>query len=374
MEKRSPRYFVPFMIVALLALLAALWAGLVRLAWPLPPLFGGLPAAHGPLMVSGFLGTVIALERAVALANVMQAGQRRFLFAAPALAGLGTVALLAGLPVWVSGLLWVLASAGLLALNAIIIRHQTALFTLVMGVGALFWLVGNGLWLAGLPVYRVIPWWAGFLLLTIAGERLELSRMLRLSSRALALFAMTIVLLVAGALGSVWAVYAEAIQVLAGGMMALALWLLWYDVARRTVRRSRVTRFIAVCLLLGYGWLLVSGFLGFVVGGATAGFHYDAFLHTLFLGFVFGLIFGHAPLVVPALLGRGPIYHPIFYLHVILLHLSLLLRVAGDLRAWLPGRQWGGLLNEVAVLLFLVSTLVIVRRSLAAASGATART
>lgn len=55
----------PLMGLGMLALLAALWAGLVRLGWGLPPLRPTLPIAHGPLMVSGFLGTLISLERAV---------------------------------------------------------------------------------------------------------------------------------------------------------------------------------------------------------------------------------------------------------------------------------------------------------------------
>ena len=49
--------------------------------------------------------------------------------------------------------------------------------------------------------------------------------------------------------------------------------------------------------------------------------------------------------------GRG---FPISRLWV--LHLSLLLRVGGDLAGWWPGRSWGGLLNGVALGLFLVNT------------------
>jgi len=40
---------------------------------------------------------------------------------------------------------------------------------------------------------------------------------------------------------------------------------------------------------------------------------------------------------------------------LLLLHASLLLRVVGDLVGWWPGRQWGGLLNALAVLLFLLT-------------------
>lgn len=81
------------MALGMVALLAALWAGLLRLGWRVPPLRPTLPAAHGPLMISGFLGTLIGLERAVALG-------RRWTYAGPLLTGLGALALIAGLPGW----------------------------------------------------------------------------------------------------------------------------------------------------------------------------------------------------------------------------------------------------------------------------------
>ncbi len=62
---------------ALAALLAGLWAGLVRIGWPRPRLYAPLPAAHGPLMVCGFLGTLICLERAVALNRGRACAARR---------------------------------------------------------------------------------------------------------------------------------------------------------------------------------------------------------------------------------------------------------------------------------------------------------
>ena len=57
----------PLMALGLLALLTALWGGLVRLGWAWPLPWPTLFIAHGPLMVCGFLGTLIGVERAVAL-------------------------------------------------------------------------------------------------------------------------------------------------------------------------------------------------------------------------------------------------------------------------------------------------------------------
>jgi len=43
------------MALAMAALLAGLWAGLVRIGWAWPALRPTLPISHGPLMISGFL-------------------------------------------------------------------------------------------------------------------------------------------------------------------------------------------------------------------------------------------------------------------------------------------------------------------------------
>jgi hypothetical protein len=248
-----------------------------------------------------------------------------------------------------------LGSLGLVAIFAVIVQRQCALATVTMALGAFLWLVGNSCWLLGWPVAQVVPWWSGFLVLTIAGERLELSRLLRLSVLHHALFLLAVSVLLAGllllALG-----LASGGHLIGVGMVALAWWLLQYDIARRTVWQTGVTRFIAVCLLSGYVWLGVGGVLTWRFASVLAGPYYDAMLHTVFVGFVFAMIFGHAPIILPAILGRttSP-YQPALYVPLLLLHASLLLRVVGDLVGWWPGRQWGGLLNALAVLLFLLT-------------------
>ncbi|MCL4561467.1 MAG: hypothetical protein M1281_12740, partial [Chloroflexi bacterium] len=63
----TSRIQFPLLGLSMLALLAGLWAGLSRLGWTLPIWQPNLLLAHGPLMVSGFLGSLIILERVVAL-------------------------------------------------------------------------------------------------------------------------------------------------------------------------------------------------------------------------------------------------------------------------------------------------------------------
>ncbi len=360
---------LPLMALALIALLLGLWAGLLRLGWRLPPLTPQLILLHGPLMVTGFLGTLISLERAVALS---QAGKGRGLaYLAPLLAGLGMLTLFLPVPPAIPRGLSTLGALGLVLIFVVIYRLQPSLEHAIMSLGAALWLVGNALWLLGEPVYSAVPWWAGFLILTIAGERLELARVLVLKQSARRLLVASVGVLTAGLLVSLFA-YDPGVR------PALGLWLLRYDIARRTVRQRGLTRYIALCLLPGYAWLLLGGLLWLVYGGGSpAGPAYDAMLHTVFVGFVFSMIFGHALIIIPAVAGIQLQYTPLFYLPLGLLHFSLLLRVASDLLLsiigcisqnpavarnilWegfcgmlFAGRQWGGMLNEVAVLLFL---------------------
>lgn len=349
--RRPPR--IPLLALGMLALIGALWGGLVRLGWQVPAGFPGPVAFHGPLMVSGFLGTVIALERAVAVGG-------RAPYLVPLVTGLGGLALMLGAPAPLGQLLVTLGGAGLCAIFAVIVRRQPALFTATMTLGALAWLVGNALWLAGWPVYEVVPWWIGFLALTIAGERLELARLIRVSPASRGVFA-TIVGVLVAALALTVADLGLGVRLAGAAMVGLSGWLGWQDIARHTVRQPALPRFTALCLLSGYAWLGVGGLLALRVGAVGAGMLYDALLHSVFLGFVMAMIFGHAPIIFPAVLGRSMPFRRRFYAHLALLHASLVLRVAGDLAGWMDGRRWGGLLNVVAVVVFLVSTVAALK-------------
>ncbi len=363
--RSKPLVRLPLLALAGLSLLAALWAALARVGWRLPALPLPIVAQHGALMVSGFLGTLIALERAVALGW-------RWTYAAPLFSGLGALALLTGLPPALGHGLLALGALGLTALFAQLLRTHRTLFVAMLGLGALLWLAGNLLWWAGRPLAQVTPWWAGFLVLTIAGERLELARVLMLRRAARTAFLLAVGVLLAGLALSLWT-FDPGLRLAGLGMLALGLWLLRNDLARRTIRQRGLTRFIAACLLPGYLWLMAGGALWLAPGGGhSSGPLYDAMLHRIVLGFVISMIFGHAPLILPAVLGKegrpagSPVlelaYRPAFYVHLALLHGSLLLRVAGDLSGGAALRRWGGLLNVLALLLFLAMMARSVRR------------
>ena len=193
-------------------------------------------------------------------------------------------------------LLLVLGSFWLVAVYIAVLRIQSAMFTVTMAMGAVSLLAGNSLWLAGYDVYRIVLFWAGFLILTIAGERLELSRMLRLPGRSRALFTLVVAALGAALLLSTFILDWGA-RLFGVGLIGLALWLLRNDIARRTIRQKGLTRFMAMSLLLGYAWLIVGGVVAIVFGLVDDTPYYDALLHCIFLGFVFSMIFAHAPVI-----------------------------------------------------------------------------
>lgn len=352
----TPMYRLPMLILGFVALGLGVGAGLARLGWNFPLPSPGLMLLHGPLMVSGFFGTLISLERAVALG-------RRWAYGAPLLCGLGGTALIAGAPVIIGALLIAAGSLVMLAASISVYRRQRAVFTATLALGAGSWLVGNVLWTAGSSVAQVVPWWAGFLVLTIAGERLELSRFLPPSRAARRLFAIIVTLFIAGIVLA--GIRPDAGSwILAFVLLALTLWLSRYDIARRTVQETGLTRFIAVALLSAYVWLGAGAIIGLFADGMFSGAAYDATLHAVFLGFVFAMVFGHAPIILPSVTRFAVPYHPVFYLHLALLHLSLLLRVAGDLLAHPAWRSAGGMLNAITLLVFVLNTLGAVIRGI----------
>jgi len=153
----------------------------------------------------------------------------------------------------------------------------------------------------------------------------------------------------------------NGLKLFAGTLIALALWLLRYDIARRNARLAGLPRFIALCLLSGYAWLLAAGLLG-LAGALQAGHPWrDAALHCIGLGFVFAMVFGHAPIIFPAVTRIRIPYHPSLYLPLILLHLSLALRVLGGLSGQFALRQQAGLLNVLVLLAFIATLLILIR-------------
>lgn len=350
---------LPMLFLGMLALVVGVLAGLARLAVTVPVSAAAQAGSHGALMIAAFLGTVISLERAVALASkpTLVKGSRLWPYLAPLCAGLGGLALLSGVPLSGAQALFIVAGSVLTAGSILILRSQPAMYTATLALGALSWLIGSITWGSTGAILSAVPWWMAFLVLTIAGERLELARFLPTPAAAKRAFAIIVAVMLAG-LGMAFWREDFGLPLFAAGLIALSLWLLRYDIARHTVRQTGLPRYIAVCLLSGYAWLAFSGLLGAAGGFSPGNPLRDAALHAVFLGFVFSMIFGHAPIIFPAVARVKIPYHPAFYLQLAVLHASLLARVVGDLGDLMVVRQAASVANGVALLIFVVTILV----------------
>ncbi|WP_310526249.1 hypothetical protein [Nocardioides sp.] len=328
-----------------IALLAGLDAALMMLDLPAPVRVDRLPEVHGMLMVLGFVGTLIALERAVALKHPLG-------FAAPALLGLGALLLVSPAPLVVGQCLLMTGAAALVGLYQPLWHRQRDEAVLVQALGAVLALGAAVLWLGGTAVPLLAPWLVGFVVLTIAGERLELAKITMAPSAGSRL-----VLLASGLTAGVMAALLwprPGTALLGAALLLLTGWLAAHDVARRMIHTSGLTRYMAGCMLAGYFWLGVAGAIWLLGGPALEGVRYDAVLHAVFLGFALSMIMAHAPVILPAVLRRRLPYHPALIAPAALLHLSLALRLwggdaLGSHAAWVTG----GVLNVVAVLSFL---------------------
>jgi hypothetical protein len=335
-----------FLIPGGLALLLGLDAALLLLGVWAPLSSAELAALHAPLMVFGFVGTLVVLERAVA-------ARRAWGFAAPALLGLGSLVLLSPLPPAVGKSMIALGFVALLGVYLVIRRRSPAAAIDIQLLGAVAGLAAAILWLSGATIATLVPGMAVFLILTIAGERLELARISPVvDARAERLgLAAALLLLATAAIAPLWP--APGYPLLGLALALLVVWLFRYDVATRLVSTTGLPRYMAACLLAGYVWLLVPAGIWLVAGGASDGSLYDAALHAIFLGFVLSMIMAHAPVILPAVLRKPLPYRWFLYFPVALLHASLVVRLLGG-DAWgnVEALHWGGAFNVVAVLLF----------------------
>ncbi len=341
---RALRRRAPFLLLAALALLAGLDAALLLLGLPAPVSTERLPEVHGILLVIGFVGTLVSLERAVAL-------KRATGFAASGLLGIGALVVLSPAPLRVGQLLLLLGAVALVAVYLPLWRRQCDEAVAAQALGAVLAVGALLLWQAGVAMPTVLPWLVGFVVLTIGGERLELARIAMgpNAGRDLLILGGQLAVFVGASL-----LWPATVPLLGASLLVLVGWLAWHDVARHTVRSQGLPRFSAACLLAGYGWLGVAGSI-WLVGGATGGgARYDAVVHAVFLGFTISMIMAHAPVILPAVLRRPLPYHPAFIGPAVLLHAALVLRLwGGDALGSPVAWRWGGVLNGVAILAFV---------------------
>lgn len=335
----GPAYkWLLFLLPVMMAV--ALISAVVRVGWYIPiPQFA---AHHGFLMVSGLLGTMISLERTLSR-------ESRYWLIIPLISAGAVFLVLSSRVTW-GFALQVLAAALLMILYLKQWRQLGHKFLLVLALGAFSWGMSGFLLFLGRPYPAVSMWLVLFLLYTIAGERLELSRFVATPARARAFLW---VLFISLLLVQLWPFHRGA-SVVNGILLAgVGFWLVRYDLVRINLQKRGFFYFTGLTLFLGYLWLILAGVLMAV--SLRHAHHYDAVLHAFFLGFTFSMVYAHAPFVMPALLGRwSRWYHPALYISVILHHLVMLLRLYSDYTSDMILRPWIGLTQVGVILLYLI--------------------
>lgn len=332
------------------SLVVAVWSGWLRIGWSLP--VNGVAAQHGNFMINSFLASLIFLERAVTFKN-------KWILLLPAITALSGVAFVCGFNL-AGQLLLAAGSAGFVLMCGFFVYRYSELYYYVFLAGALCLLAGNIILLKTHYYPGAVNWWIGFLLFTIVAERLELSRFLSLTNFKRNFL---LVSLAATLLALLWPFRSNGNLALAVPIAMTGFWLLKYDMAKHSVKMKGQHRYSGMLLLTGYVWLLIMAVL--LVIQAYLPFGYDAVLHSFFIGFVFSMIFSHAPIILPAV-ARLPIkiYRPFLYVLFILLQVSLLLRIIADVIGDVGWRKMGGLSNGITILLFFISIAFIVIQEL----------
>jgi len=347
---------LPLLAIIVAAMVVGIAAGLARLGIDMPTLAMERIGLHGPILVAGVFGTLIALERAVAMRTVMGRNWT-WADASPVLGGAGTIVLVVNGATVPAVALLTAGAAVLVAINLEMLRRHPTLDVLTMTIGAGFLLLADAAWLADRAVPFLTPWWMAFLVLTITGERLELAR-LRIHGRfAYATFGVAAAIYI-GALLFMVIDAALGVRLSGIGMLALTVWLLRYDLAWVTIHRPGLPRFVAACLLAGYAWLGVAGLIAVASPQIWSGFGYDAYIHAVLLGFVMSMVFGHAPIIFPAVLERPITFHPAAWIPLALLHIAVATRIVADVITNMDLRQTAGILTAVSIALYGVVIVV----------------
>lgn len=315
------------LIVSLMVvMLSGLLGGLSRLI--------GLPVAdffliyHGPILCSVVFPGLVGLERAVAIGHGWAW--------TPALSAL--LSLLGMVVVGRSTFpILMLTAVGLLAQQVFLWKRRPGLDGQIAAAAPMCLLLADWRWGAGDPAALCALGWSSFLVLVIAAERLELSFLYRSASYVMP----------GAALLTLVGLALQQHRVVGLGWLILSLWLSGRDLARRNAGRGGLVAYTARCVMLGYAWLAVSGLQLLLYGlPALSGPGFDRVLHGVFVGFVLSMVMAHGPIIFPALLKCSMAFSNWFYLPLVLLHSSLLVRCFG------PWTSLGASGNLLAVLIF----------------------
>lgn len=368
---RLPKGRVALLLTAGLAALIGLLGALVR-----SNLIGGLPAVvmpddHGVLMVFGFLGSAIGLERAVAYRG---GGKRhvRWCFAAPLLGGVGTLVLLVSTTVFslsgsgealryghvVAAALWTASMAMLFAIYIAIWRRQPSGYILIQLIASMLGVAGILLWAGRIDAAVLAPSWLMFLVLTIVGERAELARSVfsghNIEIAILMLCLLNVLMLIVQCLNP-----DIGYPLLGLALAALLVAMISHDIARGTWNHGGLPGFMGTCMMSAYGWGLIAACIWVFAPMSGNGYWTDFALHALAIGFIVTMVIAHVCMIVPSIIHRPLPFHPVLWAAWTVLQLGLALRCMGTVRNMTMLWKIGDAFSVLGMLMMMLSVVLL---------------
>ncbi|MGQ9820115.1 MAG: hypothetical protein ACUVQ1_09385 [Candidatus Kapaibacteriales bacterium] len=297
-------------------------------------------ALHGSIMVNSIFAPLIGMERAIAI-------NKFWAYLGPIPSKTGPVVLLFGSSV---GIIFIFLSSFIfLLMNNVILKETLAYFIIGEAIGAIFLVHANFLWLISGSISDAVFSWIAYLILIIASERLGLTRFTNRPVWAQYVFWIPILFI----LLAVFVPKNFSFLFLGIGLIGIALWLSKFDIIRLNLRQKGLSKFSALALSAGYFWLFLGGVIALTLGGNFAGPIYDVIVHSIMIGFVYSMVFAHAPSILPSILKFNKGFHWTLYIPLWLLHASLVFRAIGDLTLNQNFRLTGAIGNAIAVVLFI---------------------
>ncbi len=361
---------LPFMGVSIAFMLLALMVGIFRLMAQNgvgPVVLGNLFALHPLLMVFGFIAGMIVTERIAGVELLPHTKQTRLSLAIPPFIFVGmaveTVGFLFGLALvsYVGAALLVVSSLLFLSLLRSFLtmgrEKMSVLFMIVSGIALLLSALLSAFSLPAGNVGFVMTLLL-FPVVFVLGERVELTSLATKSSSDRFVPALFMVAVALGLFGlDAWSL--ASMNLVAFGLTGLTFgfFLVNERKARSKATASPFQKYVRNHVELAYVWGLAGSVFGIAYSLSPLFVFYDAFVHSLALGFIGLMFLAHGPIILPMVTRRQFDNAKLSSIPLAILMVALVTRIGSEL-ALLYGDAW--LLNlSVAVSGWLVLLAVV---------------
>lgn len=335
------RIFLPFaIIILLLAITAGLERGGVHhLNWNLHSNLGNL---HFLIFFYGFFGTLLSVESAV--------GQgKKLLFLIPA-------TIILGLTLYITTGFWLLLILGSFAFSipSVIVFFKRKDYISFI-ISCLLFIMGTIFYIFDFYFPSAIAF-INFLVLYILAERLQLAKIVGANERSFRHFVANEIVIVVLVAYSIFDTNL-ALRFLGVVNFLLAVWFLQNDLARKTIKSREPARYSALAMLVGYFWLGIGNLLLLISPSELWG----EGVHSITLGFVFSMVFAHAPIIFPSVGRFNFNFSKILYIPLVCLHISVATRLFAHIFPKI--KSFALYFNFLALIFFFALFITLVVRS-----------